>query len=106
MAQYDHQQAPGQVYPPAPPSPPQSVEGPYVSAPPPIGYPTKDDGGYPQHQPIENRSRGDDDFLKGWFETKDSCKTYNYRSIGLQFSCPVLLLCTGRVLLLRQSKPG
>ncbi|KAC0375643.1 hypothetical protein FH972_027098 [Carpinus fangiana] len=48
---------------------PTSAQGPYVVAPPPVGYPTKDASAYSQtqnpHPPVETKSRGDG-FLKGW----------------------------------------
>jgi hypothetical protein len=48
---------------------PPSSQGPYVVAPPPAGYPTKDGSGYSHDQnpppPVETKSRGDG-FWKGW----------------------------------------
>jgi hypothetical protein len=48
---------------------PPSSQGPYVVAPPPAGYPTKDGSGYSNAQnpppPVETKSRGDG-MLKGW----------------------------------------
>jgi hypothetical protein len=46
---------------------PTSAQGPYVVAPPPAGYPTKDDSAYSQNPPppVETKSRGDG-FWKGW----------------------------------------
>ncbi|KAI3456705.1 hypothetical protein Pfo_013368 [Paulownia fortunei] len=67
MNQYDQQHQVPVAYPPPPTSYPppatDSYNGPYVMAPPPIGYPTKD-GNHQGHTPVETTSRGDG-FWKG-----------------------------------------
>lgn len=54
------------AYPPPPTSyaAADTHKGPYVMAPPPMGYPTKD-GNQQGHAPVETRTKGDG-FLKGW----------------------------------------
>ncbi|KAF7815216.1 Cysteine-rich transmembrane CYSTM domain containing protein [Senna tora] len=44
--------------------PPSTTAAPYTTAPPPVGYPTKDTSQYPQNVPLETKSRGDG-FWKG-----------------------------------------
>ncbi|KAL0008963.1 hypothetical protein SO802_010465, partial [Lithocarpus litseifolius] len=62
MSHYDQQQAPLAYPSPVTAYPAQRT---YVAPPPPIGYPTKVDSGYPQYTaPIETTTRGDG-FWKG-----------------------------------------
>ncbi|GAA0157614.1 hypothetical protein LIER_14847 [Lithospermum erythrorhizon] len=62
MSNFNQQEA---KYPQPPPA--GNGGGPYVMAPPPIGYPTKDDSGWEscKHSSEDTTSRGDG-FLKGW----------------------------------------
>ncbi|KAJ7982007.1 Cysteine-rich/transmembrane domain A-like protein [Quillaja saponaria] len=66
MSQYNQHQVP--TYPPPVPAGQGYPSGPYITAPPPMGYPTNDDGaGYPKHSaPTETTTRGDG-FCKGCF---------------------------------------
>ncbi|KAJ6966828.1 hypothetical protein NC652_004399 [Populus alba x Populus x berolinensis] len=62
MAQTDQQQAPV-IYEPAcqvnpPPAPPMGYPQGHHVAPPPIGYPTKDDSVYPSQHTPETKMRG------------------------------------------------
>ncbi|KAI5605828.1 hypothetical protein BDE02_01G378500 [Populus trichocarpa] len=62
MAQTDQQQAP-EIYEPAchvnpPPAPPIGYPQGHYVAPPPIGYPTMDDSGYPSKHTPETKMRG------------------------------------------------
>ncbi|PIN05501.1 hypothetical protein CDL12_21960 [Handroanthus impetiginosus] len=62
MNQYDQQyQAPPTSY---PPPAADGYKGQYVTAPPPMGYPTKEDGNNQRPGSAETKSRGDG-FLKG-----------------------------------------
>ncbi|XP_039139319.1 uncharacterized protein LOC120276705 [Dioscorea cayenensis subsp. rotundata] len=63
MSYYNQQQAPPPSYPP-----PASTEGyPTYVAPPPAGYPTKDDAAYSQNAPAQTKSRGEEGgFWEGW----------------------------------------
>ena len=66
MSNFNLQQA---AYPP--PAPASGNGGaPYVMAPPPIGYPTRDDSGDQnyKHSSGETTSRGDG-FWKGWYDS-------------------------------------
>ncbi|KAJ6301163.1 hypothetical protein OIU77_015468 [Salix suchowensis] len=66
MAQTNQRQAPV-IYEPAcqvnpPPAPPVGYPLGYYVAPPPIGYPSKDDSGYPSQHTPETKMRGTIEF--------------------------------------------
>ncbi|XP_022148046.1 cysteine-rich and transmembrane domain-containing protein B-like [Momordica charantia] len=65
MSQYRPQEIP-MAYPAPPPSYPaaEQFKGPYVTAPPPVGYPVKDAPVEYPHQTSQTQSRGDG-FWKG-----------------------------------------
>ncbi|GFP96226.1 hypothetical protein PHJA_001766700, partial [Phtheirospermum japonicum] len=59
--------APLTPYPP--PATSTSYNGPHVTAPPPIGYPTKEGKQQQGDGPIETQSKGDV-FLRGWYDLR------------------------------------
>ncbi|KAH7661723.1 Cysteine-rich transmembrane CYSTM domain-containing protein [Dioscorea alata] len=66
MSSYNQQQAPPPSYPPAGQAYPAPAEGyPTYAAPPPAGYPTKDEAAYPQNAPAQTQSRGEGGFWEG-----------------------------------------